>query len=168
MRKFPVNRSEYGGSSRKGRRKNQRPFDPKRPLHVVMKSLRAHGKWNFWRHKASIHLLVLDTAARYGIRIYRWENVGNHLHFALKAGTRRELQAFLRVLPQRVMFAVTGACKGNPVGKFFDEIAYSRIVNWGRDFKILLNYIWKNTLEALGFSRDEVRKMRQNAALVPL
>jgi hypothetical protein len=167
---FPPTHLEHGGSIRKGLRKLARPFDRRRPMHIVMRSNRAYGTWSFLhrRNKGTVFLLVLDTAARYQIRIYSWENVGNHLHFAAKAPSRRALRAFLRVLPQRIMFVVTGARKGRPRGRFFHEIAYSRIVNWGREWKVLLRYIWKNTLEALGFSAEEIRRMRKAARQVPI
>jgi hypothetical protein len=156
---------EHGGIVRKGKRKLARPIDPSRSLHVTMRSSRARGEWSFLapHNRGMVHLLVLDTAERYGIHIYKWQNVGNHIHLAIQGPSRRAIQAFLKVLPQRIMFAVTGARKGNPVGRFFDEIAHTRVVNWGREFKALLDYIWKNTLEALGFNREEIREMRANA-----
>lgn len=156
---------EHGGSVRKGLRKIARPLDPARPLHVTMRSTRARGKWSFLHHRnsATVSFLVYDTAERYGIYIHKWQNVGNHIHLALQGPSRKALQAFLKVLPQRIMFAVTGARKGNPVGRFFDQILHSRVVNWGYEFKVLLEYIWKNTLEAMGFSRAEIREFRAHA-----
>jgi hypothetical protein len=162
--------TEHGGSARKGKRKQARPFSAKHAMHVTMRSSRAKGAWSFRHsaHRAEIHMLLLDTAERYGIRVYRWENVFNHLHIVLSARSQRDLQAFLRVFAQRVMFAVTGARKGSPKGRFFDKIAWSRIVAWGQDFRAVLLYVWKNTLEALGFSSTEIRAMVHAAKIVPL
>jgi len=122
-------RCDYGGAVYRKRRKTKRPFDADQALHVTMRSSRATGDWSFQhrRNKGTIHLLVLDTAERYGIKIHRWENVFNHLHFLIEVADREDLKAFLRVLPQRIMFAVTGARKGSPKGRFFDQVAWSRI-----------------------------------------
>jgi len=161
---------EHGGSLRKNRRKIARPFCAKRPIHVTMRSSRARGAWSFLHrsNKGIVHLLVLDTAERYDIRIHKWQNVGNHLHLVVQATSRKLFQSFLRVLPQRIVFAVTGTRKNNPIGRFFDEIAHSRVVNWGQEFQTVLNYVWKNTLEALGFSRSEISAMRQAAREAPI
>jgi REP element-mobilizing transposase RayT len=160
---------EYGGSVRKGRRKVRRPFDAKRPMHLVMRSGRAKGGWSFLhrRNKGAIHTLLVDLCGRYGVKLYRYENVGNHLHLIVRFPSRRELRAFLRVFAQGVMFLVTGARKGQPKGRFFDAIAYTRVVNWGREFTILKNYLWKNALEALGFGADEIARYRKIAQAVP-
>jgi hypothetical protein len=160
---------DHGGSVRKGKRKIQRPFDRKRPMHLVLRSTRAKEDWNFLhrRNKGAIHSLLVDLTERYGVKLYKFENVGNHLHLLAMSPSRRELQAFLRVFAQRVMFQVTGARKGNPQGRFFDAIAYSRVVSWGREFAALKSYLWKNALESLGFSGDEIRRARKNAKAVP-
>jgi hypothetical protein len=42
------------------------------------------------------------------------------------------------------------------VGKFWDALAYSRIVEWGRDWQGMLAYVSTNVLEARGFPRDRV------------
>jgi REP element-mobilizing transposase RayT len=168
MERF-LNPLVHGGNSRRGLRKIARPVVTGKPMHVVLKSSRARGAWSFWnrRNKGTVHLLVLDTSERYGIDILKWENVGNHLHFVLTTPSRKAFQAFLRVLAQRIMFAVTGARKGNPAGKFFDQIAWSRVAEWSQ-LRVLFGYIWKNTLEALGFGKEEIRRFRRQAKETPI
>ena len=113
---------EYGGSARVGKRKIQRPFDRKRPLHLVFRSAKARGPWSFLhrRHKAVIREILGELCERYAVKLHSFENVGNHLHLVVKIPGRRELRAFLRVFAQRVMFAVTGARKGDPKGRLFE------------------------------------------------
>jgi|GEM_PF-6790020 len=89
------------------------------------------------------------------------------LHFVLTTPSRKAFQAFLRVLAQRIMFAVTGARRGNSVGKFFNQIAWSRVASWNQ-LKVLFDYIWKNTLEALGFGKEEIRIFRKRAKETPI
>jgi hypothetical protein len=147
-------RREHGGDVRRGKRKIARPLSTRQPLHLVLRSSQATGSRSFLKHKGVIHLLLKDTAERYGIKVFRYENVGNHLHVVIQGKRRAFLRAFLRVFPQRVMFAVTGARKGNPQGRFFDRIIYSRVVTWGREFETLMRYMGKNLLEALGLNPE--------------
>lgn len=161
---------EYGGDSRKGRRKIQRPFHPKRSLHVVFRASRARGGWSFLhrRHKAAIHVLLLQTMERYRGKLLGYENVGNHLHLLVMFRRRDHLQNFLRVFPQKLMFLVTGARRGNPKGRFFDRIVYSKVVQWGEHFRATKEYLWKNALESLGLPRNLILKWRKAAREVPL
>ena len=153
---------EHGGDIRKGRRKVVRPFDRKRPLHVVMKSTRARGPLSLLagRNKRAVESFVNETAKRAGIRIYRFTNVGNHLHLLLKAPSRPQFQRFLRILAGRIAFHVTGAKKGNAQGKFWDQTAYSRLLTWGRQYDEVHSYLLKNALEAIGFfkGREHLKK----------
>lgn len=143
---------EHGGSVRAGRRKLARPFDPRRPLHVVLRSSRARGNWSLLhpRNKARVHALLEGSAKRFGVRLYRSANSGNHLHLLLKARDRRGLQAFLRLAAGRIAFVVTGARKGKPVGRFWDSLAYSRVLGWGKELERVKRYLTRNLLEGLG------------------
>ena len=139
-------------------------------MHLVMRSKRARGPWSFLKfsHKARIHALLVDLCDRYGVKLYSYENVGNHLHLVVRIPDRRTLRKFLRVFAQGVMFVATGARKGSPKGRFFDRIAYTRIVDWAGDFDRLLRYMMKNALESLGFSPELVRHYYQHAKATPL
>lgn len=161
---------EYGGSARSGKRKIQRPFDRKRPLHLVFRSAKARGAWSFLhrRHKGVIQATLRELCQRYGVKLHSFENVGSHLHLVVKIPGRRELRAFLRVFAQRVMFAVTGARKGDPKGRFFDGVAYSKVVNFGRELKELKETLGESLREALGIPKGDIRAWRKAAKEVPL
>ena len=90
------------------------------------------------------------------MRIYRLENVGNHLHLLVKAPTREAFQSFLRTVSGLGARLISGAKKGTARGKFWDAPAYSRVVAWGRAFKALQAYFDKNKLEAIGFGGAQV------------
>jgi len=74
----------------------------------------------------------------------------------VQARRREDLQNFLRVLAQLVAFLVTKVRKGNPIGKFWDALAFSRIVEWGRDWENTKSYLEKNQWEGRGMPRDRV------------
>ena len=156
-------RLEHGGAIRRGRRKLARPMDPKRPLHIVMRALQARGPRSMLTRANSqkVDALVHRYARQFQVRIFNYSNVGNHLHLLVQGKHRRQLQAFLRVLPGQLAQALTGAKKGRKLAsRFWDLLAFSRVVEWGRSLQILRRYIAKNDLEAAGIvSREEIERI---------
>lgn len=163
-------KTDHGGASRVGRRKVARPLATKKPMHLVLRSSRAAGEWSFLRRKnrVVIKALLERLALRYGVKVMGFENVGNHLHLIVQGKSRPLLQSFLRTLPAKIAFAVTGAKKGNPVGRFFEQIVFTRVVEWGRDFARLRHYFFKNKLEADGIDEKFVKCWRDFAKTVPI
>lgn len=93
----------------------------------------------------------------FGVRVYRFAIAGNHIHLLVKAPNRKSFQGFLRKLSGSIAQLVTKARKGNPVGRFWDALAFSRVISWGKDFKSVNFYIQKNLIEALtGLYRTEL------------
>ncbi|HLD99923.1 MAG TPA: transposase, partial [Bdellovibrionota bacterium] len=129
---LPPGKREHGGNHSKGIRKTRRPIDLKSPVHLVIRSSRAKGAWSMLhpRHVEHIDRAAQKIARRHGVQLWRYSNVGNHLHLLVKTRTRTGFQNFLRELTGTVASIVTGAKKGNPVGKFWDSLAYTRIVTW--------------------------------------
>ncbi len=69
--------------------------------------------------------------------------VGNHFHFLIQTKSRR-------IFPARLARVMTGAKKGQPALKrFWDDLAWSRIVEWGRDLAGIKRYFQKNIQEFL-------------------
>jgi hypothetical protein len=108
-------------------------------------------------HVRRVDKLVHETARKHGIRLYRYANVGNHLHLLVRTESaradpaRRAFRAFIRELSGRVAALVTGARKTHPLErKFWDFLPYTRIVSWGVDFRNLELYFIKNLFEAAG------------------
>lgn len=140
-------RTVHGGADAKGKRKTERPFNTAAPLHLVLKSTRARGEWSMLkrRHRSKVTSMIYIYAKRFKIHVYRATNVGNHLHLLVKAKDRKSLADYLRVLAGRVAVTVTGARKGvKRIGRFWDHLCWSRLVNWGRDFFHVRDYLWKN------------------------
>jgi REP element-mobilizing transposase RayT len=142
---------EHGGQTRKGRRKIMRPFDPKQPLHLVLKSSRATGAQSMLRtrYKTQIEALTRKIAKKRGVQILQYVNVGNHLHALVLCRRRPAFRAFLRELAGAIACLMTGARKGVS-GRFWDQPVYTRIVSWGRELRNLEQYFIKNFFEAAG------------------
>ena len=98
---------------------------------------------------------------RYGIRVYEFANAGNHLHILVRAKCRVALQNFLRVFAGLLARRMTGARKARPIGRFWDMLAYSRVMSWGRDFFGVRAYVLQNELEALRLVPYHDRKQRK-------
>lgn len=149
---------QYGGDSRPGMRKVLRPIHPGLHLHVVLRSERARGDRSLLhrRHRSGVEATVYRTAARAGVRVVRFENVGNHLHLLVRVSERAALGAFLRgaagVIARRVLGRERGQAGSRKVRRsFWDGTAYTRVVSWGRELRALRAYLDKNQLEAVGF-----------------
>lgn len=151
----------HGGAQSKGKRKVARVILIKQPMHLTFKSTRAKGEWSLHKQADAVEHVVYETAERFNVRIHMYSNVGNHLHLVAQAKKRFLFQNFLRVVAQKVMFLVTGARKGKPQGKFWDDLVHSRVVHWGKDFDRLHDYFFKNDLEGAGLGRGDVREWQK-------
>jgi REP element-mobilizing transposase RayT len=145
-------RTSHGGRESKGKRKTTRPFSAKVAQHIVLKSARAKGLWSLKhrKHQSKITSMVYVYAHRFSVHVYRFANVGDHLHLMVKANERKDLADFLRVLAGRVAVTVTGAQKfRKQIGKFWDHLCWSRLISWGKDFHFVDRYVYANELEAI-------------------
>jgi REP element-mobilizing transposase RayT len=156
-------RVQHGGDVRRGRRKLARPFDPRRALHLTLHSERAKGAWSMLKfdNARAIERLIGRLAKENRVKIYEFANSGNHLHFLLRAKDHEGFKRFLRTLTALTARIVTGAKKGNPKGKFWDGLAWSTLVNWGRQFFDARYYVIQNMLEAEGLVRYKPRPKRR-------
>jgi REP element-mobilizing transposase RayT len=156
-------RTEHGGEIRRGLRKLARPVATRRPMHLVMRSLRAKGAWSMRRPGAArmVNETLRRYARRYEIRIYEFANAGNHLHLLVRSKCRIGLHNFLRVFAGIVARRMTGAGKGRRTGPFWDMLAYSRVMSWGRDFFGVRAYVVQNELEALRVVPYRAREKRR-------
>jgi REP element-mobilizing transposase RayT len=154
---------EHGGDVRVGKRKIARPLDVKRPLHIVLRSSRAKREWSMLRPALASRIAhtARRLARRHDVRLYRYANVGNHIHILGQVRKRGAFQAFLRGFAGVAARIVTGARQGKPVGRFWDRLAYTRIVSWGREYRAVRAYVKQNEQEALGLRPYRERKRRR-------
>src|ERR1700683_2607538 len=83
-------RIEHGGEINKGKRKLHRPFDSTKALHVTLRSSKARGKYYFMRpqNRKEIERKLYLYAEKFGVRVFRFANSGNHLHILLKSKSK--------------------------------------------------------------------------------
>ena len=161
---------EFGGSLLlKGNPREARPISLKRPIHVVLKSSLAKGNRSFLNpaRARKIERLVHALAKQKGVRVYRFANSGNHLHLLVQIRSRESFQAYIRALTGIIARLTLAVERGRALGKkFWDARPYTRIVEWGKEFKTVSRYIVQNTLEALGFIPYQPRLNRLRPKLL--
>ena len=116
----------------------------------------------------AIHAFTRKLAAHWGVRIYRYANVGNHIHLLIKVPSRTVWQRFSRELAGGIAIIVTGARKGQALSRvrkrddedtlrgFWDGLVFTRIVSFSRDFTGMKRYLVKNLFEAMGINMKKL------------
>jgi REP element-mobilizing transposase RayT len=147
-----TSRRVHGGEYAKGKRKTARPFDTKKPVHLVLRASSAKGTLSLLspRNQIPVKQIIHKFARRWGVTIYKYSNNGNHLHLALRAKNRWEFQKFLKTITGLIARYVLRAKKGKAKGKFWDNLAFTRVAEWGKAYKTLEDYVLQNILEAAG------------------
>ncbi len=168
----------HGGSLSVGKRRAIRPLNLKLSHHVTMKSHHAIGTRSLFRHKKLILGLIKKNAYRFQVKVIEYAIQGNHIHLLIKGQNRMGLQNFFRVVAghsaQKILqlcplkLQAGGApadkkgCRKN-LRKFWSFLLYSRVVSWGREFKIVVQYIQRNTLELFNLIAYQPRLKRKKA-----
>ena len=99
---------------------------------------------------AWLSIFIPEKATYFGIRLFHFAVMRNHLHMLILAEDRKALSNFLRVVTGVSARRALGAEKGRGKRqKMWDARPYSRVLSWGREFENVLAYIERNILEAL-------------------
>lgn len=144
-------RTVHGGTQTKGHRKNARPLASKKWIHLILKSQRAKSNWSFLKPENKIYIerLLSLKSKQFGVKIDRWVNVGNHIHLKIKCSNRENFQKFLKSITCMIARSVTKARRGNPVGKFWQGLAFTRILKSALEELQLNAYFKGNEIEVL-------------------
>jgi REP element-mobilizing transposase RayT len=129
-------RKEFGGALLgKSHAKKARPLSTKHAMHVVLRSSKATGEWSLrtTRNLKMVERTLKKLAQQFGVTIYRYAIVGNHIHILLKLSNRFTFAPFLRALAGTIALKVTGSNKLKALpDKFWDFIPWSRVVEWSK------------------------------------
>ncbi|MEQ1876462.1 MAG: transposase [Bdellovibrionia bacterium] len=155
-------RKFHGGSHSKGKRKTARPLDRKKPIHLVMSAKNARAKLSMMSplNERKVEAIVYEYADKFGVRVHDFANGGNHLHLNVTIPNREQFQKFLRTVSGLIARHILKAKKGQPKGKFWTSLAFTRVADWGRQLWNLKTYIFKNVLEASGaipYDRENIK-----------
>jgi REP element-mobilizing transposase RayT len=173
--------ARHGGDLARGKRKTYRPIDTKQALHVTLKSSKARGMLSMLhpKHCNPIETFVRKTAEKWGVRIYRYANVGNHLHLLIKTRSHLAWKRFAKEVSGGIAQIVTRAQKGAALPRtqdasisesakrgFWDGLIFTRIVSFGRDYNGVAEYLVKNLFEAAGVPMKKLQAQGYRLLLV--
>jgi putative transposase len=138
--------------------KSKRPLESKFPLHVVLRS--QTSQMRLPKHYRRVNELVRKVCDKYGIRIYKYANVGNHLHLVIKLPRIARWAAFVRELCGRI--ALSLRTRSNGPG-FWKKRPFTRIVRgWKKAYRAIIEYVQLNRLEAEGhIDRAETKTLKE-------
>ena len=150
---------EFGGSLLKGNPKGRRPLDAKFPIHLTLRARQSGMRRP--QTFGAVNAQVYASARKYGVRIYRFANVGNHLHLLLKLPRRHRWAPFIRELTGRIA-QLMQVDKG-----FWLYRPYTRVVRgWRRAFRIAKDYVYLNELESESWvDRDKTKSLKDLRAI---
>jgi REP element-mobilizing transposase RayT len=123
-----IKKNTHGGVSLKKRRKTARPLIPGAITHVVLKSSKARGDLCFYKNKRIVHSLLKERAQKFFVEIIDYVNMGNHLHIKARFKDRKRFQNFLRTFSGLLARKLTKAHRGTKFGRFWDGLAYTRVL----------------------------------------
>jgi hypothetical protein len=143
----------FGGAYlRNSHAKVKRPITIKTPMHLVMRSELAKGPYSLLKFERRVQKIIYDQGRKFGVKVYRLANAGNHLHLVILPRSRRAFLGFVRAVSGLVARAVLKVQRGHSKGlQFWDKRPFTRIVSWGREYRAVCDYLLQNTLEAMGF-----------------
>lgn len=150
QKEFANLNSSFGGSlTEKSNPKTKRPLNSKRPIHLVLKANRSVLRLP--KTYGRVSTLLSQKAQKYGVKIFKEANVGNHIHLVVQITNRRLWNGFIRDFTSRlaVEFRQMGVIVKSH--KLWKHRPFTRIVEgWNKAFKSVINYVFLNQLEAEG------------------
>jgi REP element-mobilizing transposase RayT len=151
-------KDSFGGAALKGNPRSARPLDSKLPVHLTLRAKKSVLRLP--KTFGLVENLIDQIAKKYGVKIFKRANVGNHLHMVIQVNT--ELWArFIRELTGRIAQAIKDLGLAIESG-FWLYRPHTRIVRgWKKTFQIALAYVELNQLEAAGhISRKETKTLK--------
>ena len=130
-----------------------------------MRSEKAVGSLSFHRGNRRERILEIlkKYAEKFHVKIHQSTVNTNHVHLAVEATQKVDLQNFIRTVTGLIARLVTGAKKGaNLEGRFWTKLIYSRLLRSGRELWNLWKYIRKNDLESRGLIPYTPRPARRS------
>ena len=134
----------FGGELLLRKRKVARPLSTKNPIHLVIRSsqTKVFIPWN-----RSLEGLIYTLAKKFNIKIYDLSLNWSHIHALMMIKDRRDYVGFIRELTSRMAQKIRLKLGGR--AEVFTLRPFTRIIEWGRDFNNVLDYVLLNQLESL-------------------
>jgi len=173
-----IKNGSFGGNTLIGRRKTKRPLAINKPIHLILRLNNSCSRLIFSPQYRKSMQILKKTAVDFNIKIYELAFNYSHLHLVIKLENTYDYAKFIRALTCRFaalarnVVSDTGAtdrlrARPSPTAQTIKKAArtakvkiplfmgrpYTRIVTWGRNFKQLIQYIYKNHLESCALNQ---------------
>ncbi len=139
-------KNEFGGIRLYNKRKAIRPLEFNKPIHLVLR-LNERIPAFFNPKDKKLKILILHTAAKYNVQMYHLVLNHTHVHTVIKMKDRGSYVGFIREITSKLTLYFSNQI-GIKLKRIFDHRPWSRIVNWGKGFQILCEYMSKNERES--------------------
>jgi REP element-mobilizing transposase RayT len=136
----------FGGEYLKNNRKSQRPLDFKKTTHLVLRLKPLLPALMNPRDK-NLRKGFCKIADKYNIKVYQLVFNHTHLHAAVLIPDRQAYVSFIRELTSKLVVYFSKITKIQ-FKKIFLNRPFTRIVDWGKGFQKLMNYLAKNEKES--------------------
>jgi len=142
-------RHEFGGILLYKKRKNERPLSFQNSTHLVLR-LKDGLPALFDPHDKKLRGHIYRLARKYHIRVYHLIFNHTHVHANLLLPDRKYYVQFIREMTAFLVTYFTSSLNipGVVFRKIFSHRPYTRIVAWGRAYRVLKNYMKKNERES--------------------
>lgn len=149
----------HGGDLQKRRNgRGRRPLTTRYTIHLVMRSTKAKGEWNFLKPKnrTKIKRILKKFAEKWGVQLIDGANVGNHLHLEIRLRSLQSYKPFIRAVTSAIATAISGTSRWTPknITRFWDHRPFTKIVKSIKQVFNLRNYMQINRLEGKGVTRE--------------
>ena len=118
-------------------------------MHLLLKSEKAKGNLSLLSAKNQIYIrqLIYSKGEHFGVLIGDFVNMGNHLHIKVRTATREQFQSFLKAITCLIARFVTGARRGKKFGRFWQGLAFTRVLTSSLEELRLRGYFSANRTE---------------------
>lgn len=124
------------GGSLNNTRHSKRVLSTKRPIHLVLKVKKSH---DLFKRRLWVKRLIERQSARFQIKIFASSVQRDHLHLAVQVPSRSAYVQFVRT--------ITGLIARKFGKGIFIFRPFTRVATWGREFRNLMNYLFRNDME---------------------
>ncbi len=168
----------FGGAGKaKGNPRTARPIAVKRPMHLVMKSAwmklstsNVGGVTSLILMASQIEKITRDVGNKTLVQLRDIAVAHDHVHLVIQPKSiyayRRFIRALSGILARTILDAQKGRAwrKASSLKHFWQARPFTRIVEWGKDYVGIKNYVMKNRLDLLGIDRLSAHEMLQKIA----
>lgn len=130
-------KTAFGGSLNQGKRKEARPLDSTRPVHLIFK---ADQEDLLLANREMVERVLRHNAGKLGVKIRSIAVNADHIHLVIGFLSRDTFNKWIR--------GVTGVLARKIKGLSWRQLPYTEILNWGRHLRRAENYVEENRSEA--------------------